>query len=564
MHVLERSPLHSAALGAFVLLGALIAAKPAHAVGAGCSPGANTFCVTNTNDTVDTGSPNYAGSLRKAMADANSAGGSNTIGFNIAGSGLHTIALAAPLPAISTDLTIDGFSQPGSVQNTNGPSQGGLTATPMIQIVGTNGPGFYYECCAGTFRTLTYQGLALHGFGTAIQGQNNTLTPKAQINVYGCFIGTAADGNALPAAGNSGSAINLGFDKGQVGGTQAWQRNLLSGNGGAGVLASPGDPGTTVVVEGNLIGTDAGGTLPIPNGVSSNWPGVYIQGAASNVRIGCTAAGCSGAASRNVISGNHTFGISLAPNIGGAHFSGLEIKGNYIGTDWTGAPLPNGYPDDVNAVYGGGIQVSSNTNVTAAIIGGFGAGEPNRIAFNHGAGINGTNFFNGQFSYFENRGNEVHDNAGPGQVNIAIGPIGVGGEPLANDAGDLDGGSNGQQNFPEVYTAEPVRGPNPGEVSMLVTYRVTSAAANALYPIRVDFHYAVNGGTGLRIAHDDYQAAAGQGYVTVVLPVTLPVAGGGPWYAFWGPLVATATNASGYSSEISPVIDDWIFSDGFE
>lgn len=48
-----------------------------------------------------------------------------------------------------------------------------------------------------------------------------------------------------------------------------------------------------------------------------------------------------------------------------------------------------------------------------------------------------------------------------------------------------------------------------------------------------------------------------------VLPITQPV-GGGPWYAFWGPIVAIATNGSGYSSEISPVTDDWTFGDGFE
>jgi hypothetical protein len=48
------------------------------------------------------------------------------------------------------------------------------------------------------------------------------------------------------------------------------------------------------------------------------------------------------------------------------------------------------------------------------------------------------------------------------------------------------------------------------------------------------------------------------------VPITLSVAGPGPWYTFWGPIVAIATSASGYSSEISPVTNDWIFGDGFD
>ena len=96
----------------------VFAAPAARAVGEGCTSGAHTFCVTNTSDTTD------PGSLRSAITAANTAGGVNTIGFNIAGSGVHTVTLAAQLPAIATDLTIDGFSQPGSVQNTNAPDQG--------------------------------------------------------------------------------------------------------------------------------------------------------------------------------------------------------------------------------------------------------------------------------------------------------------------------------------------------------------------------------------------------------------------------------------------------------
>jgi len=545
------SGIFRAAIQTMFITTLLFAAALARAAGEGCTAGAHTFCVTSVSDTAD------AGTLRTAIGDSNTAGGTNTIGFNIVGSGVHTITLTSQLPAITTSLTIDGFSQPGSVQNTNAPDHGGLTTQLTIEIVGNGGLGFYYSCCGGAFLTLTFQGLALHGFSDAIVGQANTPTPKSQLNVYGCFIGTKVDGTALASLGNSGVAVRPGYDKAQIGGVQAWQRNLLSGNAAA-VLASPGDASTTIVIEGDLIGTDAGGTQAVPNfNNQDNWPAIYIRGQARNTRIGCTstAAGCASNASRNVISGNGTFGISLSPDANYFHFSGLEIKGNYIGVGWNGAAVPNGYSEAQNAQYGGGIQVAASADMTPAIIGGFGPGESNLIAFNRGPGLNGINFGSGNGSYFDSRANQLHDNAGPGQTNIALATF-AGSEPLANDAGDADTGSNLQQNWPEIYTAEPVRGPGPGQVSMKITYRVNSVPPNAVYPIRVDFYHAVNGGAGLWFAQDSYPDSAAQGYVTAPVPVTLPVVGPGPWYAFWGPIVAIATSASGYSSEISPVTND--------
>jgi hypothetical protein len=298
------------------LITVLIFAAPfARAVGEGCTPAAHKFCVTNTSDTAD------PGSLRAAITSANTAGGTNAIGFNIAGSGVHTITLTAQLPAITSDLTIDGFSQPGSVQNTNAPDQGGLTTQLMIEIVGS-GPaataaGFYYT---GTPSNLTFQGLALHGFSDAIAGQNGNTTPKAKFYVYGCFIGTKIDGTALATAPYTGTAVRLGFDNGQIGGTLPWQRNLLSGNASAACFAAPYDATSSVVIEGNLIGTDAGATQSIPNGTASNWGGIYVAGAGKNVRIGCTATGggCASTASRNIISGNNPQGIFLAPDAGGS------------------------------------------------------------------------------------------------------------------------------------------------------------------------------------------------------------------------------------------------------
>ena len=67
----------------------------------------STFVVSNTGDS-------GAGSLRQAIIDSNGASGAtNTIDFNIPGTGVQTIAPLSPLPAISNRVLIDGGSQPG-------------------------------------------------------------------------------------------------------------------------------------------------------------------------------------------------------------------------------------------------------------------------------------------------------------------------------------------------------------------------------------------------------------------------------------------------------------------
>src|ERR1700752_756775 len=87
------------------------------------------FTVTNTNDS-------GTGSLRQAILDANSMGG-GTIGFNIAGSGVHTISPLSQLPTITQTVTIDGYTQPGSSMNTNPPTMG-LNTVLQVELSGVN------------------------------------------------------------------------------------------------------------------------------------------------------------------------------------------------------------------------------------------------------------------------------------------------------------------------------------------------------------------------------------------------------------------------------------------
>ncbi|HEY6940419.1 hypothetical protein [Dokdonella sp.] len=480
------------------------------------------FTVVN----VDDGGP---GSLRQAILDADAAGGSNTIAFAIPGSGPHAIAVASALPAITGSLIVDGYTQPGSVPTTHAPDQGGLDAQLMVEIVGNGSNGFAIE---GSQATLTVQGLAMHGFGDAIVG-NGGGPGASHLALYGNFIGTQIDGSALPGVGNSGSAVRCGFSSAQIGGTSPWQRNLLSGNGGAGVLTNG-----PVVIEGNLIGTDAGGTIPIPNGTANNWGGIIV-GSRTGVRIGG-----ADVAMRNVISGNRPLGIGVWASLGsGGPVGSFEIKGNFVGSDWSGQrPLPNGWAEPASAQFGGGIQVQGGDG-SALVIGGFGDGEANLVAFNTGAGIFAAG--NNAGEAFDSRANLVHHNRGVGRANIDIGAPG----PTPNDAGDADTGSNAVQNAPEIIAAS-----QQGN-ELTVTYRVDSTTTASAYPLRIDIHADVAGGAGAWLTQDSYpaQSALQPRTITLLVPVGASAI----------PFVATATDAAGHTSELSPAFDV-IFEDGLE
>jgi hypothetical protein len=95
--------------------------------------------------------------------------------------------------------------------------------------------------------------------------------------IQGNFIGTDITGTyAIP---NSIGINDSGGDGVQIGGAGAGEGNLISGNTQIGIYAY--NNGTNTTIYGNKIGTDATGTLPIPNvtGISTaNITGVLIGG----------------------------------------------------------------------------------------------------------------------------------------------------------------------------------------------------------------------------------------------------------------------------------------------
>ncbi|MBN1270609.1 MAG: right-handed parallel beta-helix repeat-containing protein, partial [Kiritimatiellae bacterium] len=141
--------------------------------------------------------------------------------------------------------------------------------------------------------------------------------------VVGNYIGLGPDG--VTPLGNTNYGVLLRSSRFvTIGTTNAGERNVISGNGIAGISLRNSDHNT---IEANLIGTAASGLAPLPNGV-----GIYCEGAVSNWIGGYPIS------RGNVIAGNWGDGLRLYP--GSAH---NIVRGNFVGVDTDGTDaLPNG------------------------------------------------------------------------------------------------------------------------------------------------------------------------------------------------------------------------------
>jgi len=261
----------------------------------------NTYTVSNT---LDSG----PGSFRQAILDANTHAGPDTIAFNIPGSGAHTIAPLTELPVITSPVTIDGYTQPGSSANT---LAGGDNAVVLIELNGASAGASANGLTLGAGSTGSIiKGLVINRFagnGLLIQSNGNT--------VAGNFIGTNASGTA--ALGNSLDGISLQASSNTIGGTTIAARNIISGNGRHGISLAGGAQNN--LVQTNFIGTDVTGTKLLGNGGD----GVFAISATNNL-IGGTILK-AGDPPANLIAGNAANGVGAVGAV-----TALTIKGNSI------------------------------------------------------------------------------------------------------------------------------------------------------------------------------------------------------------------------------------------
>jgi hypothetical protein len=142
--------------------------------------------------------------------------------------------------------------------------------------------------------------------------------------IQGNLVGTDATGTAaLPGATGEGIILTGNTSNTTIGGTTPAARNVVSGNHVNGIRTEIASGTGGVVVEGNYVGTDATGTVAVGNGAT----GVTIEGA--GVTIGGSAAGAGNLISGNASGIEvYISGGSIQGNLIGTDVTGLLPLGN--------------------------------------------------------------------------------------------------------------------------------------------------------------------------------------------------------------------------------------------
>jgi hypothetical protein len=305
---------------------------------------------------------------------------------------------------------------------------------------------------------------------------------------------------------NTGDAVVVLSGGNVIGGTETNGRNVISGNGQAGISLTA-STATANTIQGNLVGVGPDGSTARANDV-----GVLLQqGANANIVGGTTPA------EGNVISANRT----------GVHMNGPSsdnrVEGNLVGTDSSGS------------VARGNTTASVQVNGEEGNrIGGMAAGAENVIAHTTaGPGV----ALDTAARRTEISSNKIFSNSALG---IDLGSDGV----TANDPLDADTGANDRQNYPVLSTAES------GGGRTRVVGALDSAASQAY---RLEFFSspscdpAQHGEGEVYLgSHDVTTDSSGNAAFSATLARAANV----------GHVVtATATDASGNTSEFSRVSD---------
>ncbi len=430
---------------ALIVVAIIMALSLVVGVSAKIAYASTTFTVNSTGDQadagidgacdVDLGATGDQCTLRAAIQEANGTTDTDTIEFNIPGSGVHTISPSAELPLVTASVIINGYTQgdgtPGDTSDDATENTRAVRDNAKLKIKldggvldGTvdTGNGLKFEADNSTVKGLIVSNWE-NGVFLGASATDNQVT--------GNFVGTDASGANLS---NNIGVVVLGDDN-TIGGAIPAARNVISGNG-AGIQINSANGGNRVI--GNLIGTKTNGTEPLGNN-----SGVVIQSSPRNIIGGTTAA------ERNVISGNSTFGVWII--FTGA--SGNRVQGNYIGRGAAGNTMLANGADGVS------IQSDADNN----IIGGKAAGAGNIISGNGDDGV--------EIRYYHDQSdpigsdpdpatgnrilsNSIYDNDALG-IELRFAPN----EPAGVTSNDLepppdsDEGPNHLQNYPEITSA---------------------------------------------------------------------------------------------------------------
>ena len=305
--------------------------------------------VTSTAD-------NGGQTLRAAIASANAFGGVHTIKFDL-GACPAVIQLASPLPYVTSTMTIDGYSQPGSAPN-DGDDSFDANLCVLVKPTGNVVSAFRVPNNAngGAAASLTLEGVGVGGFG-----QDVTLLGGTDHAIRGNQFGGVANGVDLGTS--SIGNITVGVDAGTfvIGGFGSANRNVIVGAGGAvgnGINVQSGIVSDTdhCRIVNNWIGL-APDLTPAPNeyGIQLSGSGCAVV---DNRLFGNTLANLwINGGHDNVVQHNIIADTSGQP----AQAFGIRIDGdnNTIGSSATGAVLGTLLTNAITDMGNGGVVVTS-------------------------------------------------------------------------------------------------------------------------------------------------------------------------------------------------------------
>ena len=267
---------------------------------------AQQYVVTNA---LDAG----AGSLRSAII-ANNTAGYGVVCFNIGVSGSQqSITPATLLPYLNRPIFLNAWSQGGAA----------YMGPPLIEINGSsisNGFGLYLNNTPNSI----IRGFTINRFAGSNNGAGILLIgANADGNwMYGNYLGCDPSGSTALGSLMVGVYLFEGTDNNIIGSNadginDAAEGNLISGNSRQGARIwgwTSGAAGNRI--HGNMIGMNAAGTSPLPNG-----EGVLLHDGANGTMVGGNAPGMP-----NTVAGNSVLGIRITD----ANSSGNSIVGNVV------------------------------------------------------------------------------------------------------------------------------------------------------------------------------------------------------------------------------------------
>ena len=480
------------------------------------------------NNTAD---DNSAGTLRSAINIANGNADATTIQFTLPGACPQVITLTAPLPDITTDVTIDGFTQTGAAANGDSSGYDG-----KICVI-VRGNVDHALRVSGSGR-LTVKGIEFEGFGTAAvrlaAGSNNQVVG----NGFAAFPGSAANADGVLIEGTAKNSV--------VGWTDPPEHNVFD-------QAS----GYAIEIHGN--GT-AGGHFILGNYIGFAFDGSSWPTFSNGVGIGVVSSGGNRIES-NYVGNSVSHGILLT----GVNTTANALNFNVIGlAPFTRVAAGNG---------GAGIAFANGAHGNRiGPAAGSSAGAQNEIRDNLGPGIwlQGTAAVgvagNGNRITGDNR---VYDNNGLLAIDLGAATDSFGLGPTADDSQDADTGPNRVENYPYLTNATRFAA---DKISLDGYLLPEFQASSQTY--RLDLFWTdtcVGSGANNDTPRGEMKRYIGNfsvpvpsntflktfPYTTITAPRSIPGSG----YLF-----ATATDAAGNTSEpgpCEPFIDDYIFADGF-